>query len=56
MEASKADYQDHYDMHLPISDRQIRLTNMEVNMSEIKFEIKETIGELSVSTKAGQRN
>ena len=51
MEASEADYQDHYDMHLPISDRQIRLTNMEVNMREIKFEIKETIGELSASTK-----
>ena len=26
--ASKADYQDNYDRHLPISHRQIRLTNM----------------------------
>ena len=31
IEASKADYQDHYDMHLHISDRQISLTNMVVN-------------------------
>ena len=35
MEASKADYQDHYDMHLHISDLQISLTNMVVNHMEV---------------------